>query len=144
MLLICLDNDDQIPNRWGSSSCFGWFYSLVHLITSYPLSQYCFLLPHPKLNQWKTQVKLLLWYQVSKLSVSITLSHRFNLSVGLTASRICREARSWISTIIDCQTLWQDRWCQPSPRYWRVTEEEYLEWSTSQVDKQMVSWTSHA
>ena len=43
MLLICLDDDDQIP----SSSCLGWLHSLI---TSYPLSQRCFLLPSPKVE----------------------------------------------------------------------------------------------
>jgi len=50
MLLICLDNDNQTPNWWGSSSCFGWFHSLVYLITPYLLSQRCFLLPLPKVE----------------------------------------------------------------------------------------------
>ena len=99
---------------------------------------------HPKLNQWQTQVKLLLWYQPSELSVSITLSHRFNLSVGWTASRIHRKARPWISTIIDRQILWQSGWHQPSPRYWRETQEEYGGRAASQIDKQIVSWMSHA
>ena len=35
-----------IPVR--SYSCFGWFCGLVHLITSYPLWQRCFVLPLPK------------------------------------------------------------------------------------------------
>jgi len=95
----------------GSSSCFGWFRGLIHLITSYPLSQRCFLLPLPKpkvFYQWQTQVTLIFWYQLSDLSVSVT--HWLNLSVALTASRIHWDVWSWFSTIIDCQALRQGEW----------------------------------
>jgi len=95
----------------GSSSCFGWFRGLIHLITPYPLLQRCFLLPLPKpkvFYQWQTQVTLIFWYQLSDLSVSVT--HWLNLSVALTASRIHWGVWSWFSTIIDCQALRQGEW----------------------------------
>jgi len=136
MLLICLDDDDQIP----SSSCFGWLHSLI---TSYPLSQRCFLLPSPKVESMANSS------ETATMVPTIRIVGEYNSvssvqSIGWTVSRIHREARPWISTIIDCQILWQSGWRQPSPRYWRETQEEYGGRAASQINKQMVSWTSHA
>jgi len=118
----------------------GWSHDLVHLITSFTRNVVACSL-YLELDQWKTRVELLLWYQLFKLSVSITLPH---LSVDLTASRIHREGRSWIVTIIDCKALWQGGWCQPSPRYWRKTQEEHQGRAASEIDRKMVSWRPHA
>ena len=120
--------------------------SSLHYVTSLSWNEANSLYTHStqNLNKWHTQMKLLLWNQLSELSVSATLSYWLNQSVGWTAFRIYREARSSIATIIDCQALWQSGWRQPSPRYWRETQEEYRGRSTSQVDKKIVSWTLHA
>ena len=105
MLLICLDDDEQIP----SSSCFGWFHSLI---SSYPLSQRCFLLPSPKVESmansrriWR-ESSISDWQANSELNVSclgsvqhlcdvVFFSKKMTLILRYTEGILC-DRKSWV------------------------------------------------
>jgi len=108
------------------------------------ISTFATLFPAPSTQSWiNGKLRWNYYYGTNYPNCRRVLSHRLNLSVGLTASRIHWVAWSSIVTITHCQTLWQVGWLYPSSRYQRETQEKHWGRAASEVDKQMVSWIPH-